>query len=117
MLINDKVVAGVVTAAAITPICAVCVLGPAAVGAMFAGAFGWIGEIGPLGIGLAMAIAAGTIHTIYLRRLKRRQTVCGCEDAPIESPSKEAARRLSQDSVVPLSVGNWSFDESMVSKE
>lgn len=113
---NDKLVAGVVTAAAITPICAVCVLGPAAIGALFAGAFGWIGDIGPLGIGLLMVIAAGTGHAIYLRRMKRRQTECGCEDAPIDNPSTEATRTLPEDSIVPLSVGHRSFDKSVVSK-
>ncbi len=35
---GEKVVAGIVTAAAIAPICAVCILGPAAVGSLFAGA-------------------------------------------------------------------------------
>lgn len=114
---NDKLVAGVVTAAAITPICAVCVLGPAAIGALFAVAFGWIGDIGPLGIGLLMVIAAGTAHAIYLRRMKRRQMDCGCENAPIENPSKEATRTLTEDLIVPLSVGHRSLDKSVVSKE
>ena len=58
---SEKIVAGIVTAGAIAPICAVCILGPAAVGSLFAGAFGWLGDFGPLGIvALMIAAAAGT---------------------------------------------------------
>lgn len=114
---NDKLVAGVVTAAANTPICALCVLGLAAVGALFAGTVGWIGDIGAFGIVLMMAVAAGVVHTIYLRAEKRLQTECGCEDAPAEGLSKEATQPLPDDRVVPLSVRNLAPDELMVSKE
>lgn len=94
---NDKLVAGVVTAAAITPVCALCVLGPAAVGALFVGAFGWIGDIGAFGVALMMVVAAGLVHFIYLRAKKRRQTECGCEDAPAEGLSTEQTPPLPDD--------------------
>jgi hypothetical protein len=66
---GEKLVAGIVTAAAIAPICAVCILGPAAIGALFAGAFGWLGGFGPLAT-LALMIAAGAL--VYRHFLRRR---------------------------------------------
>jgi len=68
---SDKLVAGIVTAVAITPICAVCILGPAAIGTLFAGAFGWLGGFGPL-VTLALMIAAGAlVYRHFLRRKAR----------------------------------------------
>lgn len=78
---GEKFVAGIVTVAAIVPICAVCILGPAAIGFMFAGAFGWLGDVGPLGT-IAMMIAAGAgvlVTRDFLRR--RRQAPHGRSDA------------------------------------
>lgn len=66
---SEKLVAGIVTAVAITPICAVCILGPAAIGSLFAGAFGWLGGFGPLAT-LALMIAAGAL--VYRHFLRRR---------------------------------------------
>ena len=74
---GERFVAGIVTAAAIAPVCAVCVLGPAAVGSLFAGAFGWLGDFGSLGtIALMIAAAAGALaYRHFIRR--RRQTQPG----------------------------------------
>lgn len=70
---GEKVVAGIVTAAAIAPICAVCILGPAAVGSLFAGAFGWLGDFGPLGtVALMIAAAAGVVVTRHFSRGRMR---------------------------------------------
>ncbi len=69
---GEKFVAGIVTAAAIAPICAVCVLGPAAIGSLFAGAFGWLGGFGPLGT-IALMIAAGAGVLVYRDFLRRRR--------------------------------------------
>ncbi len=66
---GEKLVAGIVTAAAIAPICAVCILGPVAIGSLFAGAFGWLGGFGPLAT-LALMIAAGAL--VYRHFLRRR---------------------------------------------
>lgn len=65
---NDKLVAGIVTAGAITPLCAVCVLGPAAIGSLVAGAFGWLGEVGPLLTVALMAAAGFLVHRTLRRR-------------------------------------------------
>ncbi len=68
---GEKFVAGIVTAAAIAPICAVCILGPAAIGSLFAGAFSWLGDFGPLGtIALMIAAAAGVL---VIRHFSRRR--------------------------------------------
>lgn len=67
---NEKLVAGIVTAAAIAPICALCVLGPTVAGSMLAGAFAWLGGAGPL-LTTALMIAAGLL--VY-RTLRRRRT-------------------------------------------
>ena len=70
---GEKFVAGIVTAAAIAPICAVCILGPAAVGSLFAGAFGWLGDFGPLGtVALMIAAAAGVLVIRHFSRRRMR---------------------------------------------
>ena len=70
---SEKFVAGIVTAAAIAPICAVCILGPAVIGSLFAGAFGWLGDFGPLGtIALMIAAAAGVLVTRHFYRRRMR---------------------------------------------
>ena len=70
---SDKLVAGIITAAVISPICVVCILGPAAIGTLFAGAFGWIGGFGPLAT-IALMIAAGALLYNHFRR-KRVQAL------------------------------------------
>lgn len=66
---SDKLVAGIVTAAAIFPICAVCILGPAAIGSLLAGAFSWTGGFGPLA-SIVLMIAAGVLLYGHFRRKK-----------------------------------------------
>ncbi len=65
---NEKLVAGMVTAAGIAPLCAVCVLGPAAIGSALAGAFAWLGGAGP---SLTVAVMAATGLLVY-RTVRRR---------------------------------------------
>ena len=70
---GEKLIAGIVTAAAIAPICAVCILGPAAVVSLFAGAFGWLGDFGPLGtLALMIAAGAGVLVTRHFSRRRMR---------------------------------------------
>lgn len=64
---NEKLMAGIVTAAGIAPLCAVCVLGPAVIGSAFAGAFAWLGGFGPL-LTVAVMVAAGLLVYRTLRR-------------------------------------------------
>ncbi len=73
---SDKLMAGLVAAAAVAPICAVCVLGPAAVGSMFVGVLGWLGGAGPvLTIGLMAVGGALVYRTARRRKLRGRSAV------------------------------------------
>lgn len=64
---SEKLVAGIVTAAGIAPLCAVCVLGPAAIGSVLAGTFAWLGGAGSL-LTAALIVAAGLLVYRTLRR-------------------------------------------------
>ncbi len=66
---SDKPIAMLVTAAAIAPICALCVLGPAVLGSLLAGAFAWLGDAGPV-LTIGLMIVAG--HLVY-RTIRRRK--------------------------------------------
>ena len=71
---NDKLLAGLFTAAVIAPLCAVCILGPALLGSMLAVAFGWIADLRPVvTTGLAI-IAAILVYGIMRRRKAKAAT-------------------------------------------
>jgi hypothetical protein len=72
---SDRITAGLVTFAAILPLCAVCVLGPAAIGSIFAWLIAWLGgfDSGP-----AMLAVAGAAALVYgLLRWRRH-----CRERP-----------------------------------
>ena len=73
---NDKIIAGLVTAVGVVPICAVCILGPVAVGSMVAGAFGWIGGLGPI-LTTALAMISGLLIYEFFRRRRWTEHVSG----------------------------------------
>ncbi len=95
---GEKFVAGIVAAAAIAPVCAVCILGPAVVGSLFAGAFGWFGDFGPLGtIALMLAAGAGVLVTrdFIRRRRQARPNREDCSDrASHAAPTREGWSRI-----------------------
>ena len=67
---SDKITAGLVTFAAILPLCAVCVLGPAAIGSVIAGLAAWLGGFS---FWATMLVAVGGAAAIYgLMRQRRR---------------------------------------------
>jgi hypothetical protein len=69
---SEKLVAGLVTAVVIAPVCAVCVLGPAAIVSILAGIAGWFGGFDPV-IAVGLGLAAGTaVYGIVRRRRARR---------------------------------------------
>ncbi len=69
---SEKLIAGLVTAAVITPVCAVCVLGPAVLASIFAGVTGWLGGFGPV-VTAGLVLVAGTAaYGIVCRRSARR---------------------------------------------
>lgn len=67
---NDKLVAGLVTAVVIAPICAVCILGPALLGSVLVGAFGWIAGLSPVATA-GLAIVGAILVYGYFNRRKR----------------------------------------------
>jgi uncharacterized BrkB/YihY/UPF0761 family membrane protein len=69
---SDKIMAGLVTFAAILPICAVCVLGPAAVWGLFTWFMAWLGGFGLVPTMLASAAAAALAYLLLRRRRRRR---------------------------------------------
>lgn len=76
---SDKLVAGIVTAAGIAPICAVCIVGPAAIGSMMAGVFGWLGGSGLL-LTVAFMAAAGLLtYRTLCRRYRQNQTMTSAD--------------------------------------
>lgn len=71
---NDKLVAGLVTAVVIAPICAVCILGLAFLGSMFAGAFGWIAGLSSVATAGLAIVGAILVYGL----LKRRKEAAAC---------------------------------------
>jgi membrane protein DedA with SNARE-associated domain len=68
---SDKITAGLVTFAAILPLCAVCVLGPAAIWSILAGLIAWLGGFALVP---AMLAAAGGAALVYLLARWRRRS-------------------------------------------
>ena len=90
---SDKPIAMLVTAAAIAPICALCVLGPAVLGSLLAAAFAWLGDAGPvLTIGL-MIVAGLLVHrTIRRRKGQTRDRAERPEPLPAPRPGRNPDR-------------------------
>ena len=73
---SDKPLAILVTALAIAPVCAVCILGTAAVGVGLAGVLGWFSDLGPLATTSGAIFAALLAYRLIQRnrgRMKRRR--------------------------------------------
>ena len=69
---NEKLTAGIVTAAAIAPVCALCILGPAALGSMIAGFAAWFGGLSALTTAGLVLVAGIAGYEIFRRRRARR---------------------------------------------
>ncbi len=85
---GEKLAVGIVSAVVISPICAVCILGPAAIGSLFAGAAGWLGGFGPLAT-VALMIAAGAFVYRYIlqRRTRALPDHEGSAEGRVQKPS------------------------------
>jgi membrane protein DedA with SNARE-associated domain len=70
---SDKIVAGLVTFAAILPLCAVCVLGPAAIGSVIAGFGAWLGGFDFWAVMLVAVGGAAAIYRLLRQRRNRRE--------------------------------------------
>ena len=69
---GDKLVAGLVTAAVVAPVCALCVLGPAILTSMFAGIAGWLGGFDPVVTTGLVLVAGIAVYGIVRRRRAQR---------------------------------------------
>jgi len=63
---SEKLMAGVITAVVIAPICSLCIIGPAALGAFFGGMAGWFG-----GFDLLTIAGSATMVGILVMMKKR----------------------------------------------
>ena len=70
---SDRITAGLVTFAAILPLCAVCVLGPAAVWSMLIWPIAWLGGFGLVTTMLALAGGAALVYLLLRWRRRRRE--------------------------------------------
>lgn len=68
---GENLGAKIMAAVAILPICAVCILGPLAIGSLFGGALGWLGGFGALATVALMIAAGGLAYREILRRRTR----------------------------------------------
>ena len=70
---SDKITAGLVTFADILPLCAVCVLGPAAVWSILIWPIAWLGGFGLAPAMLALAGGAALVYLLLRRRRRSRE--------------------------------------------
>ncbi len=90
---SDKPIAMLVTAAAIAPVCALCVLGPAVLGSLLAGTFAWLGGTGPV-LTMGLMIVAGLLvhRTIHRRKGQTQDRAERSEPIPAPRPSRNPGR-------------------------
>lgn len=86
---REKPVAFVITALVVGPLCALCILGPAALAALIAGLWGW--SLGNVGLAAALALLT---FGILAALLKRRA------DRDLSLQRKSEAEELSRHQVV-----------------
>ncbi len=90
---SDKPIAMLVTAVGIAPICVLCVLGPAVLGSLLAGAFAWLGATGPvLTIGLMIVAGLLVYRTIRRRKVQTQDRAERSEPIPALRPSRNPDR-------------------------
>ncbi len=72
---GEKFTAWLVTAAVIAPVCAVCILGPAVMVSIFAGAAGWFGGLDAFAAAGLVLIAGLSVYGLIRRRKAQRPPV------------------------------------------
>ncbi len=90
---SDKPIAMLVTATAIAPVCALCVLGPAVLGSLLAGTFAWLGGTGPV-LTMGLMIVAGLLvhRTTRRRKVQTQDRAERSEPIPAPRPSRNPDR-------------------------
>lgn len=71
---SDKRLAGVITAAAIVPLCTLCILGPALIASFFTGITAWFGGLDLL-VTTALAVVAGVVVYGFIRKRDTRRAL------------------------------------------
>jgi hypothetical protein len=69
---SEKLTAWLVTAAVIAPVCAACILGPAAIVSIFAGVVGWFGGLGAFATAGLVLVAGFSVYGLIRRRKAQR---------------------------------------------
>ncbi len=64
---SEKLMAGVVTAAIIAPLCSVCILGAVVLGSFLGGLAGWFGGLDPM-VTTGFALATGAVFVGFSKR-------------------------------------------------
>lgn len=82
---SEKLMAGVITAAIIAPICSVCILGTAALGGFLGSMAAWIGGFGPFAT-TGIIIATAAILVTFSKRRSR---------ASVKAKSKSTSSAIS----------------------
>ena len=68
---SDKPVAGVMTAIIITPILAICCLGPVIFASTLGGVFAWFSGLNAFAV-LGLALVAGGVAVLFVKRRRAR---------------------------------------------
>jgi len=66
--VNEKLLAGLVAAVAIAPLCAVCILGPAAIASTFTGIAAWFGGFDAIVTAGLVLIAGFAVFAVVRKR-------------------------------------------------
>ena len=83
---SDKPVAFLVAALAVASVCALCIVGPAAV---LSGVAGWVGGLGPVGAaGVAIAVASMVLGLVRWRN-RARPGRAHADGRPVVSRSRD----------------------------
>ena len=69
---GEKFTAWLVTTAVIAPVCAACILGPAVIVSIFAGAVGWFGGLDAFAAAGLVLIAGFSVYGLIRRRRAQR---------------------------------------------
>ena len=89
---SEKLLAGLVTAVAVGPICALCILGPAFFGSLLAGALGWFGWLDPMlatGVMIIGAIVVFGLARKWNARARHSRSSVSSEPQLTSDPAAE----------------------------
>jgi uncharacterized membrane protein len=88
----EKLLAGLVTAVAVGPICVLCILGPAFFGSLLAGALGWFGWLDPMlatGVMIIGAIVVFGLARKWKPRARHSRSSVSSEPQLTSEPAAE----------------------------